>query len=95
MFRSRKAYKTSPDNLWIIDLSRWRRSVRRCFASMAYQSRNEACDASGRDAMAEQPHDQTNRHASVGKFFNAGAHWTSQQCGRPSTFIFACATVVV
>ena len=94
MLRSRKAYKTSPDDLWIIDLSRWRRSARRCFASMAYHSRNEACDARG-----ERRHGRAARrpnwHASVSRFFNAGAHWTSQQCGRPCTFILACATVVV
>ena len=39
--------------------------------------------------------DRESRYASASKFFNTAAQWTSQQCGRPSTFILACATVVV
>ena len=39
--------------------------------------------------------DRERWHASAGKFFNTAAQWTSQQCGPPSTFILAYATVVV
>jgi low affinity Fe/Cu permease len=32
---------------------------------------------------------------SVSAAFSRAAQWTSQQCGRPLTFIFACAVIVV
>ena len=32
---------------------------------------------------------------SIRTAFGGAAQWTSQQCGRPSSFIFACAVIVV
>jgi low affinity Fe/Cu permease len=43
--------------------------------------------------MAEQSDDR--RPFSIGAVFNRAAQWTSQQCGRASTFAFACASIVV
>ena len=40
--------------------------------------------------MGENTHSHTARNA-----FSVAAQWTSQQCGRPSTFILACVVIVV
>jgi low affinity Fe/Cu permease len=38
---------------------------------------------------------QHRRPFSVGTAFNTAAQWTSQQCGRASTFAVACAVIVI
>ena len=43
----------------------------------------------------ENSNEPTARRGTIGEAFAQAAQWTSQQCGRPSTFIFACAVIVV
>ena len=44
--------------------------------------------------MAESPCNSKKRLFSVGASFNTAAQWTSRQCGRASTFAFACVLLV-
>jgi low affinity Fe/Cu permease len=41
------------------------------------------------------PRNGNDRSNSISAAFSAAAQWTSQQCGRPSTFILACLVIVV
>ena len=45
--------------------------------------------------MANPPGDRKNRPFSISATFGTAAQWTSQQCGRASTFAVACASIVV
>jgi low affinity Fe/Cu permease len=45
--------------------------------------------------MSEQSNGTDQRPFSISAVFNRGAQWISQQCGRPSTFALACASIVV
>ena len=42
-----------------------------------------------------EPGTRADHHRSVSAAFGWAAHWTSQQCGRPATFVLACAVIVV
>jgi low affinity Fe/Cu permease len=44
--------------------------------------------------LAESPCNSKKRLFSVGASFNTAAQWTSRQCGRASTFAFACVLIV-
>jgi low affinity Fe/Cu permease len=45
--------------------------------------------------VAEKSSTSEHRPFSVGAAFNTAAQWTSQQCGRASTFAVACAVIVI
>jgi len=45
--------------------------------------------------VAEKSSASQHRPFSVGAAFNTAAQWTSQQCGRASTFAVACAMIVI
>jgi low affinity Fe/Cu permease len=45
--------------------------------------------------MWQKPDQQQTWLLSLSKTFNTAAQWTSRQCGRASTFILACAVIVV
>jgi len=46
-------------------------------------------------SIAAQPDAQKDRPFSIGAAFGTAAQWTAQQCGRASTFAFACVIIVV
>ncbi len=45
--------------------------------------------------MTKESNNSQRKSFSLGTAFNAAAQWTSQQCGRASTFAVACAVIVV
>ena len=45
--------------------------------------------------MVEKSSASQHRPFSIGAAFNTAAQWTSQQCGRASTFAVACAVIIV
>ena len=45
--------------------------------------------------MVEPSEDFESKPLSVGAAFGTAAQWTSQQCGRASTFAVACASIVI
>ena len=61
---------------------------RRCAA--AYASRREPKEI----PLAESSCNSKKRLFSIGASFNTAAQWTSRQCGRASTFAFACVLIV-